>query len=773
MLLNSHSSRRWAKIVAFASDLNSDLLFYASTYSVIGCIAYALLDFYRGFTTNVSTSIYILASWLFVVDGLIYLFSWQGNNEAPGPIGLLADVFNILASFGFFVTSFLYLREDSANQEIVRMVLFIEAASNVLYFFSALCYLYSWYVTSEKTPCEGQNPECWANATNILASVVYLASSLATLLYHFSLKQSKQRGNVPAWPSGNNSTISFFGDGNPFVPPDPLGPSEGRNWDLVVMSQELRFMSKLSVFGDTLYLISAIFFWVTWYRDTKESYNECVTQEANALRLAEETALKAARLKALHQRRPSDAHHHRHHPAGEISLPFTHAPRARSSSKESVASKATNISSATTGSKAQKKKNKAKEPSAIVKELSSVLSVTAREVLLLERGTSSASNGSEAEGTRKEDLAKSQLLPPFHHGGHIHAPLLPPVSRSSSRAAVRGGDSAMIDVPPPGLLQLPASSTSVPASREGSRSAMVVGIGHDEVGHDHFSKLQRRSAIIARGRSRFIEIFFTTTATAAAAAAGDIAAAAGTAAGAGIASSSGPSRQGSGVGPRIIGTNSKGPSRAASMRKEGGAPLLAAGESGLETEMSPISPVPSATFKPLALAAGPHADHHTTTGRPITNMHPLLRRISSEQENYAESEVQSPRVSDGYLGYSLDLDDVSQGYQIFGLLYPLLSGYVMCPRGVASFLRCLMPCWCSRRRPRGSSGQAASNDADKRSALVGVDDEDEGTCGLVRVPLCCCRRGLPCWRKFLWLQQQQQQPSHAWEIDVRGQQQPS
>jgi len=291
-------SQCWLRCQAVARDLNSDLVLSANVFCIVAATGYVYGDFARGFLSNnaaFSNALFILIGAIYLVDAWAYLFAWQGNAGSPGFLGASGDIFNIAASTCYACTSYIYPFETS--ETLIRCVIFIEGLGNVFFFLSALGYLYYFLTTDKETRgCKLNNVELWANLFNLLPSIVYVFASMGTILFHFARAHKIHHddasssvggsGDSDAWVS---AVLSLLPDVSPaaHLLGDDHSPSS------VNTSAELRMMSKLSVVADIGYVLGAVFYLITWYRDVREAYAECAAQEA-ALWMAEEAALQAS-----------------------------------------------------------------------------------------------------------------------------------------------------------------------------------------------------------------------------------------------------------------------------------------------------------------------------------------------------------------------------------------------------------------------------------------------------------------------------------------------
>ena len=117
--------------------------------------------------------------YMFFVDSLVYWFGWQGNARPPGHSGTLGDTFNILGSTIFLITSFMYLYESHVS--VLVLVMMMEAVANVIFFVSAMGYMYAWVRVDKQRGCILSNSEMWANCMNVLGACIYIFSSLGVL----------------------------------------------------------------------------------------------------------------------------------------------------------------------------------------------------------------------------------------------------------------------------------------------------------------------------------------------------------------------------------------------------------------------------------------------------------------------------------------------------------------------------------------------------------------------------------------------------------------
>ena len=135
----------------------------------------------------------------------------------------------------------------------------IIAAANGIFLVSALCYLYSWLVTDKLSRgCKLTNVEAWANVFNVVPSVLYIFSSLGTAWFHFT--------EAPAVPRRALA-----------------GAAAAPAWGAILNSSaELKLLSGLNVFADVLFVVGAVFYFATWFRDTRAVARECAAAEATA-----------------------------------------------------------------------------------------------------------------------------------------------------------------------------------------------------------------------------------------------------------------------------------------------------------------------------------------------------------------------------------------------------------------------------------------------------------------------------------------------------------
>jgi hypothetical protein len=289
-------SQCWLRCRAVARDLNSDLVLSANVFCIVAATGYVYGDFARGFlnsNADFSTALFIVIGAMYLIDAWAYLFAWQGNAGSPGFLGASGDIFNIAASTCYACTSYMYPFETS--ETLIRCVIFIEGVGNICFFLSALGYLYYFLTTDKETRgCKLSNVELWANVFNLLPSIVYIFASLGTILFHFARPHKVHHDDAPPSAGGDTDAwVSAILSLLPDVSPSAHSLGEDHAPSSVNTSAELRMMSKLSVVADILYVLGAVFYLITWYRDVREAYAECAAQEA-ALWMAEEAALQAS-----------------------------------------------------------------------------------------------------------------------------------------------------------------------------------------------------------------------------------------------------------------------------------------------------------------------------------------------------------------------------------------------------------------------------------------------------------------------------------------------
>jgi hypothetical protein len=237
-----------ARAYAYLSDIARDIDFWANLFNLVSACGYVFADFARGYVqhhANVTRVMYIVLAFAVQFQANCYLFAWQGSDPAPHWQAKWAEWLNVLGSFGYVCTSFMYMYES--NPSIELSVLLIEASCVLLFVVSALLYIYAWITDMPDHRNRGltwRDTDMWANLFNAAAGLIYAVSSIAGLWVHFNPLTRIHAGTV----SGQHVLVSVFGNS--------LGESEA-----------LRIVSKINVWGDACYVASAVAYYLSWIRD--------------------------------------------------------------------------------------------------------------------------------------------------------------------------------------------------------------------------------------------------------------------------------------------------------------------------------------------------------------------------------------------------------------------------------------------------------------------------------------------------------------------------
>lgn len=251
----------------YLRDIVHDWCLWGNLAYLVGSAGYVIANYSRGYLddhADFSANMYIAIGVVQVCSALLYLFGWQGSSS-PDCLSLLAEYMNVTGALGYLLQAALYQYE--ATPEMQVLVLWWGGAFALLFLIDSLLYLYAWYIASpmkkRNRGCTYRDLEMWANLLNVLPSIVYVASSLGGVWYHYART----------------------------VHDDTLGAGAlGGSGSSVNDTQTLRLMSKIYVWGDLMYLIDSGIYMVVWVRDVqhdirvarRQKYAEHVLKQLHA-----------------------------------------------------------------------------------------------------------------------------------------------------------------------------------------------------------------------------------------------------------------------------------------------------------------------------------------------------------------------------------------------------------------------------------------------------------------------------------------------------------
>jgi hypothetical protein len=240
-------------------DYVGDYVLQANLLYVVASVFYVWCNYSRGYLDDhagFTDGLYIVLAAGFVVDAVLYLYSWQGAWPPPGYAALWGDYINIIASVGYLLTACMYIVETS--EAMVQAVMAIEAGMVVLFVIDALLYHYAWLVTVPPgvrgRGCTWVDLDCWGNVLNIVPACLYLVASVVGMWVH-----QMQRRRYESGAGGGLSSV----DGGFGSPADPGDLSPGGTFPA------LRAMSRINVWADVLYLADALVLCAAWWRDLR------------------------------------------------------------------------------------------------------------------------------------------------------------------------------------------------------------------------------------------------------------------------------------------------------------------------------------------------------------------------------------------------------------------------------------------------------------------------------------------------------------------------
>lgn len=240
----------WSYVKHYLDDILQDYVLWGNLFNLLGCLGYVGTDLARGYFNDhvtVSSIAYIVLAWVFVFDSIVYWAAWQGCEEPPVASARLADFFNILGSFGYAATAFMYPYEES--EQMLFTVITIESVLAIVFLVSCLAYMKAWLYYLQPTPaaprgCTIWDADMWANLTQVLAALAYVVAQGVGLWYFYTYPRDRKRS--------------------------------------IVTSEAMSFISRVGFFGDVLYAVAAACYCYVWVRDVREAARE----EANALKEA-------------------------------------------------------------------------------------------------------------------------------------------------------------------------------------------------------------------------------------------------------------------------------------------------------------------------------------------------------------------------------------------------------------------------------------------------------------------------------------------------------
>lgn len=224
---------------AFLKDLTADFEFWANFFNILSTVGYVFADFNRAFLTGhtaFTNVLYVVIAVAMNLQALCFYFAWQSSAKVPSYWVLSGDIFNILGSIGYLVTSWMYSQENT--DMMVALVLWIEGVMVVLFFGSGLGYLYAWILSippeSKTRGLTFRDPDAWANLLNITPATIYIVGSICGIWVHYDRLIKR--------------------------------PQDGHSGGSVATSDELKLVAQINVWGDVLYMISAVWYLLSWYR---------------------------------------------------------------------------------------------------------------------------------------------------------------------------------------------------------------------------------------------------------------------------------------------------------------------------------------------------------------------------------------------------------------------------------------------------------------------------------------------------------------------------
>lgn len=247
----------WSRLTSFAGgvrsgwrdiDIWSDYVLSGNLLYVVASVFYVWCNYSRGYLDShamFTDVLYIVLAFAFVVDAVLYHYSWQGAWPPPGWVAIWSDYINIIASVGYLCTACLYIVETS--EQMVQAVMLTEAAMALLFVVDSLMYTYAWITTVppqvKGRGCTLRDLDLWAYILFIVPACLYMMSAIVGIWMHWTQRRQYIGGEAGSLTSD----------------PADIYPSG--------VYPALKLMSRINVWADVLYLADAVVLCASWWRD--------------------------------------------------------------------------------------------------------------------------------------------------------------------------------------------------------------------------------------------------------------------------------------------------------------------------------------------------------------------------------------------------------------------------------------------------------------------------------------------------------------------------
>ena len=237
-------------------DLLSNKAASNSILHFAAAVGYVAADFSRGFLDahNILMDVgYCILAAVYFVDAVMYWFSWSGAWPHPDGVAIAAEYMNMIASFGYVVTSVFYVYESGPDGAFVfSAVLIVETVLAALFVVDALAYTWAWYSTAPPVPhrgCSLRDLDLWVNVLNVVPSLLVLMASVLGVWMHWTQTRAAQEHE------GGNTGAALS-----IAAPGTMTPA---------IRAVLKRMAQVSVLADVLFVVDALFSQASWFRDLR------------------------------------------------------------------------------------------------------------------------------------------------------------------------------------------------------------------------------------------------------------------------------------------------------------------------------------------------------------------------------------------------------------------------------------------------------------------------------------------------------------------------
>ena len=229
----------------------TNAMFWANFTNVLLCIAYAWVDYGRGFLQQdilLLDVLFIIFAFGYVGNGALYISLHAGEMPWPSGWTMLGEWLSFAGSVSFAVTSIMYL--DKSGTYTLH-VLIIEALAAIFFAASSVFAAAGWRLEMplkvagkkrvkrtvfERIVRHLNDPYMWGYATNFIPAMVYIASNLtATELYYARQGSDVQDADVPQF------------------------------------SELLRQLSRVYWYGDLIWLVNSVQWLIIFFSDSSEA----------------------------------------------------------------------------------------------------------------------------------------------------------------------------------------------------------------------------------------------------------------------------------------------------------------------------------------------------------------------------------------------------------------------------------------------------------------------------------------------------------------------